>query len=110
MTGILPQIGHIIVVMLENRSFDNMCGWPYRDAPEPSLYLAASSSPRSFDGLDAGLFNPVEESYFTNGSGQEYPVFDRANATNMPNPDLEEDFPYRHIPDTNLGREAGRTP
>lgn len=27
MAGILPQIRHIIVVMLENRSFDNMCGW-----------------------------------------------------------------------------------
>jgi hypothetical protein len=39
MAGILPQIRHIVAVMLENRSFDNMCGWLYRQAPPPSLYL-----------------------------------------------------------------------
>lgn len=26
MAGILPQIEHIVAVMLENRPFDNMCG------------------------------------------------------------------------------------
>jgi phospholipase C len=93
MAGILPQIRHIIVVMLENRSFDNMCGWLYRDTPGPSQYLPGSSASKLFDGLHSDLFNPVQESYFTSGSGQQYPVFDRANATNMPNPDPEEDFP-----------------
>jgi phospholipase C len=79
--------------MLENRSFDNMCGWLYRDAPAPAQYLPASSASKAFDGLHSGFFNPVQESYFTAGSGETYPAFDRANASNMPNPDPEEDYP-----------------
>ncbi len=31
MTGILPSIDHLIVVMLENRSLDNMLGTLYDD-------------------------------------------------------------------------------
>lgn len=59
----------------------------------PNQYLPASSAPKPFDGLHSVLLNPVQESYFATGSGTQYPVFDRANATNMPNPDPEEDFP-----------------
>lgn len=92
MAPILPQIRHIVVVMLENRSFDNICGWLYGDAPAPSQYLPASSSSKPYDGLNKKLFNPVDESYFTSGEGQTYQVFDHANATDMPNPDPEEDF------------------
>ena len=45
MAQVLPQIKHIVVVMLENRSFDNLCGWIYRDpqGPTPSLFLPAGS-------------------------------------------------------------------
>lgn len=93
MPKILSQIRHIVVVMLENRSFDNICGWLYRDAPAPSQYLPKTPDPKPFDGLHSSLFNPVNESYFTEQSTETYPVFDRANATNMPNPDPEEDFP-----------------
>jgi phospholipase C len=31
MAGNLAKIRHIVVVMLENRSFDNMLGWLYAD-------------------------------------------------------------------------------
>jgi len=92
MAGILPQVKHIVAVMLENRSFDNMCGWLYRQGTPPSLYLPKGSDPQPFNGLNSTLFNPVSEQYFVDGSGQTYPVFDRANATNMPNPDPEEGF------------------
>lgn len=92
MAGILPQIRHIVAVMLENRSFDNVCGWLYREGPPPSLYLPKTPAPQPFNGLSSGLFNPVSEQYFVNGSGQTYPIFDRANATDMPNPDPEEGF------------------
>lgn len=92
MAKILPQIKHIVAVMLENRSFDDMCGWLYRDGPPPSLYLPNGREPQPFNGLNSKLFNPVSPQYFVDGSGQKYPVFDRANATNMPNPDPEEGF------------------
>jgi phospholipase C len=55
MSEILPQIEHIVVVMLENRSFDNMCGWLYRDGPAPTQYLPATSSTKTFDGLHQGV-------------------------------------------------------
>jgi phospholipase C len=92
MTAILPQIRYIIAVMLENRSFDNMCGWLYRDGSEPSLYLPRVNDPQPFNGLNSKLFNPVSEQYFIDGSGPTYGPFEQANATNMPDPDPEEGF------------------
>ncbi len=53
MGKILPQIDHIIVVMLENRSLDNLCGWRYADAT-PGHLIPQGSNP-SFDGVNAGL-------------------------------------------------------
>jgi phospholipase C len=78
--------------MLENRSFDNMCGWLCRQGPPPSLYLPKESEPQPFNGLNSKLFNPVSEQYFVDGSGETYGPFDHSNATNMPNPDPEEGF------------------
>lgn len=92
MPKILPQIEHIVVVMLENRSFDNMCGWLYRDGPKPTQYLPPTNSTKTFDGLHQGLFNPTANAYFQGQHSDVYPVFPRANATNMPNPDPNEDF------------------
>jgi phospholipase C len=92
MPGILPQIQHVIVVMLENRSLDNLCGWLYQGAPPPAQFLPAASSATPFNGLHPGLFNPIQESYFTDQSGPTYPIFPQSNATNMPNPDPEEDY------------------
>jgi len=92
--AILPQIKHIIAVMLENRSFDNICGWLYKPgvAPaQPSQFLPASS-PQQFDGLKSTFFNPVTRDYFTNPSSPTYPVFDKATATNIPVLDPLEDI------------------
>lgn len=69
-----------------------MCGWLYRDVPPPAHFLPASTSSRPYQGLRNDLFNPVDESYFTSGSGQTWNVFPKANDTNMPNPDPEEGF------------------
>ncbi len=93
MSKILPQIEHIIVVMMENRSFDNMCGWLYAGGVQPSHYLPSTTSSSPFDGLRVGLFNPVSDQYFTGQSTDTYPVFPQSNAMNMPNPDPNEDFP-----------------
>ena len=94
MAKILPQIEHVIVVMMENRSFDNMCGWFYGQGVQPpSAFLPESPNPRPFDGFRAGLFNPVNEQYFAGQSTDTYPVFSQANAMNMPDPDPNEDFP-----------------
>ncbi len=91
--AILPQIKHIIVVMLENRSLDDICGWLYKPGttPQPSQFLPASS-PQQFDGLKSSDFNPVSELYFEGQSTETYPVFDQSTSTTDPDPDPEETF------------------
>jgi len=91
--AILSQIKHIIVVMLENRSFDDICGWLYEPGttPQPSQFLPASS-PQQYDGLKSSYFNPVSDLYFKNQSTETYPVFDSATSTTDPDPDPEETF------------------
>jgi phospholipase C len=89
----LPHIKHVIVVMLENRSFDNICGWLYQPGttPQPSQYLP-ESSPKEYDGLKSSLFNPVNSQYFKGESTDTFAVFKQANSTTDPDPDPEETF------------------
>lgn len=47
----LENIDHFVVVMMENRSLDNLLGWLYEDPKgQPSAVIPASSPP-DFDGL-----------------------------------------------------------
>ena len=91
--AILPQIKHIIVVMLENRSFDNICGWLYKPGtkPQPSQFLPPSSA-NEYDGLKSSYFNPANPLYFKGQSANTYPIFDQAASTTDPDPDPEETF------------------
>src|SRR5260370_317226 len=68
MANILPQITHIVVVMFENRSLDNMCGWIYpHQGINPSRFLPAGS-PAAYDGLNGTLWNPSNRSFLTAGT------------------------------------------
>ena len=81
--------------MLENRSFDNICGWLYKPgvAPaQPSQFLPAAETNPEFDGLKSTYFNPVSPGYFNGTSTETYPVFDKATATNIPVIDPLEDL------------------
>ena len=92
MPQILSQIDHLVVVMLENRSFDNICGWLYRGTQAAPKTFLPTSSTGPFDGLNDQLFNPVNAAYFQGESTETIPIFSRANATDMPNPDPQEDY------------------
>lgn len=48
--AILPQIDHVVVLMNENRSFDNLIGWLYADGSAPAQFLPAGSA-QYYDGL-----------------------------------------------------------
>jgi phospholipase C len=48
---ILPQIEHVVVLMMENRSLDNLLGWIYPPDAGPAQVLPAGS-PAGYDGLD----------------------------------------------------------
>lgn len=58
----MPQIDHIIYLMLENRSFDNVLGWLYRGTDSPAGPLASypEGSPLMVDGLTPGAHNTVD--------------------------------------------------
>jgi phospholipase C len=91
--AILPQVKHVIVVMLENRSFDNICGWLYKPGtkPQPSQFLPPSSA-KEYDGLKSSCFNPADKQYFTGKSERTVRIGDQAASTTYPDPDPEETF------------------
>jgi phospholipase C len=50
----LPQVKHIVFLMLENRSLDNVLGWLYRDSQPQHWYPPAPPGidpPYKYDGL-----------------------------------------------------------
>jgi phospholipase C len=56
--GSLSQIKHVVVVMFENRSFDNMLGWLYPSGEaQPSQFLPGTNG-APFEGLKPELWNP----------------------------------------------------
>jgi phospholipase C len=91
--AILPQVKHVVVVMLENRSFDNICGWLYQPetTPQPTQYLPPAS-PKKFDGLESSIFNPVSPKYFEGESAETFRISSQAASTTDPDPDPEETF------------------
>jgi phospholipase C len=91
MPAILGQIEHIVVVMLENRSLDNVCGWLYSSGTPPSLFLPAGSR-AAFDGLDASIFNPSNSDYFRGAAPIRVPVVHGTTRSTVPDPDPEETF------------------
>jgi phospholipase C len=91
MPQILAPIEHVVVVMFENRSLDNMLGTLYTDGPAPSVVLPARSASR-FDGLQLGLTNPSNPGYFNGGAAQSIPVTASVRSSTVPDPDPEETF------------------
>jgi phospholipase C len=92
MSKILPQIQNIVVVMFENRSLDNLCGWLYSNPNvQPSLYLPANSL-AAYNGLNLNLWNPSNKSYFDGQPPAKVPVKQGAANYQIPDPDPEETF------------------
>jgi phospholipase C len=89
-TSVLDTFDHVVVVMLENRSFDNLLGYLYPPG-------------KQFEGVDGkNISNPIPPAWqFTDGNGTpvtEVPVarikgidFTRCNP---PYPDPGEDYPH----------------
>ena len=78
-----PGFDHVVVVMFENRSFDNMLGW---------LYSADEKSKAEFDGLAQGSYaNPGPD-------GESIPAYVYEGATDAimqsPQPDPGETYPH----------------
>ncbi len=69
--GGLEKVEHIVVLMLENRSFDHMLG-----------YLSLEAGREDVDGLKVGMVNAA--------GGTSYPI-EHLRATHIPNPEWDPD-------------------
>lgn len=92
MSSNLDKIDHIVVLMLENRSFDQMLGWLYHpDNPPPYDKVPRG---QSFEGLAGkNLSNPIP-SYAHEAERGSVPI-GKATNINIPNPDPGEE--YYHV-------------
>ena len=90
----IGNIDHMVVVMLENHSFDNMVGWLYGPDNLPARNIP-SQSPPTYDGLlpdtywnQASKVNPEVRVYASEGTTGSSDAFFR------PNPDPQEQFSH----------------
>lgn len=92
MPSALPRIEHFVVVMLENRSFDNVAGFLYGEETQPRHFLPVGTGPR-YNGMPLDYSNPSNPDYFR-GSGPANPVTVQRGADNCqtPDPDPQELF------------------
>ena len=94
MPKILPQIKHVVVVMFENRSFDNVCGWLYRGPVGPPSGFIPARRRAQYGGLDSSLWNPRNASYFNGEPPDKLPIMDSTTSQTNPNIDPEETFDH----------------
>ncbi len=92
----MSNIAHVVVVMLENRSFDNLLGWLYGPANPPSQVIGGKAGDPPFFGLTAGSYwNPSNASFFSGAPAAK--VFATEGTTGgspftVPDTDPKEDF------------------
>jgi phospholipase C len=88
----MENIEHVVVVMMENRSFDNLLGWLYDDATDPAPFNIPSQTPTTFEGLAANTyFNTFGgNTIFASQPPTGWPPANDPNV--VPTPDPEEAF------------------
>lgn len=93
MRKIMGEIEHVVLLMLENRSFDNVVGWLYSDNDQPNhlIHSSVNSEPATYDGLGNG------KKYSNELKGKSYFIKDATlndKLFGMPNPDPHEEYEY----------------
>src|SRR3954462_7844385 len=88
MGRVMPQIEHVVHLMLENRSFDNLLGWMYQTSA-PQHIVGGDTGP--FDGLVEGRDKLPYDAVF--GGLKEYPIIPLpVTDTRVPAYDPHEEF------------------
>jgi phospholipase C len=98
----MENIRHLVVLMLENRSFDNMAGYVYADKenhPPINIPPPGEGAPTAYDGLskpaaDSDFWNPGNANFFGDplAEPQKILVTEQVRDFRMPNPDPGEEF------------------
>ena len=91
----MENIEHVVVVMFENRSFDNLLGWLYDNQTNPPKFNLPPQSTPTFDGLTANTFfnliSPTSTAkVFASRPGSSWPSC--PNPNQIPTPDPQEEF------------------
>ena len=97
MSRLMPNIKHIVVLMLENRSLDNVLGWLYSDQQnQPAINIPppAEGKKPTYDGLEDGkYFQPLTYS----GKVAQYPIIKGTCGNGFAVPSLDPWEEYEHV-------------
>ncbi|MEK6289344.1 MAG: alkaline phosphatase family protein [Acidobacteriota bacterium] len=85
--NILPPINHVVVLMMENRSLDNLLGWVYTDQNNQPPHNIPAQEPTSY----AGLVKHKYHNQLTPDSPLVY-AKNGTDSTVVPSPDPGEEF------------------
>ncbi|HAB99136.1 MAG TPA: hypothetical protein DCE71_04875 [Parachlamydiales bacterium] len=105
------EIEHVVVLVLENRSFDNVLGWLYNE--DSPLHILPSGSTLPFQGLSSKMLtayaNPLKDSkgkiLYSSPPIQGTPSVKKSKLMNSPGTDPHETFD--HVTDQIFGCEGG---
>jgi len=89
------HIQHVVVLMLENRSFDHLCGFLYSEQQRPKHFLPSHSNPE-FNGMPPSFSNPSNPQFFS-GQGAANEVKVRIGAENRCIPQENPQERYEHV-------------
>ncbi|HEU4389935.1 MAG TPA: alkaline phosphatase family protein [Blastocatellia bacterium] len=96
MSDPMSNIEHLIVLMLENRSFDNLLGWLYGPGNLPKHVIGKPTDPPFVGLTDKSYWNPSNRDFFTKHAPPHKVFATRGTAGRhpfrVPNPDPEESF------------------
>ncbi|WP_192509475.1 alkaline phosphatase family protein [Pseudoalteromonas aurantia] len=84
----MNNIKHVVYLMLENRSFDNVLGWLYDDNHPPKVTIPAQEKP-TYDGLKPTYFNLDQQ------GNKHYVIKGTNNNMHVPSCDPHEE--YSHV-------------
>jgi phospholipase C len=94
-SNIQEKIDHVIVLMMENRSFDNLLGWLYNDKDQPKHFIPVSNNLTE----DIKRFNGLYGLNYTNrlnlhDSKSSIKICKGVKNFLVPDPDPNEEFKY----------------
>ncbi len=98
-TSYLPQIEHVVHLMLENRSLDNVLGWLYADqgnTPARNIPAPTTGNP-TYDGLYEGIdfTNPLVWEFGT--KHEDFPITKVQDSQGLNVPDLDPHEVFEHV-------------
>jgi len=102
---IMTQIEHVVLLMLENRSLDNLLGWLYEAGTPPPARIVPPGSGAAFDGLPGG-------SHFNEYDGRKLPVTHGTEKAVQPLrvPRLDPNEPFDDVTVQLFGNAKGVVP